>query len=103
MTAEATYRRALEAIRDYCDPMKSPPIYPATVLKMAEAALDPRNSQSEPLSASELLGGMPLMPASEAVLDAFLAGLDSPWHSKESRREWVRLFIRDVAAGRIKP
>jgi len=31
---------------------------------------------------------------------AFLAGLDSPNHSPESRRAWVRLFFRDMKAAR---
>jgi hypothetical protein len=35
-------------------------------------------------------------------VDAFLAGLDSPNHSPESRRAWVALFYRDMQrAGRI--
>lgn len=29
-------------------------------------------------------------------IDAFIAGLDSPWHSPESRAAWVRLFFRDM-------
>jgi len=29
---------------------------------------------------------------------AFLAGLDSPHHSPESRRAWVGLFFRDMKA-----
>lgn len=32
-------------------------------------------------------------------VDTFLAGLDSPNHSEESRRAWVRLFYRDLIAG----
>lgn len=29
-------------------------------------------------------------------VDSFLAGLDSPNHSPESRRDWVNLFYRDM-------
>jgi hypothetical protein len=35
-------------------------------------------------------GDMPL------DVDTFLAGLDSPNHSEASRRDWVRLFLRDM-------
>ena len=39
---------------------------------------------------------------SEAALDAFIAGIDSPWHSDESRRGWCRLFLRDAAMGVLR-
>jgi len=39
---------------------------------------------------------------SEDALDAFIAGLDSPWHSPESRRGWCRLFLRDAAMGVLR-
>lgn len=39
-------------------------------------------------------------------IDTFIAGLDSPNHSEQSRRDWIRLFYRDmenaVAAERIR-
>lgn len=36
-------------------------------------------------------------------VDTFLAGLDSPNHSQESRRAWVRLFYRDLIAAARQP
>jgi len=39
---------------------------------------------------------------SEAALDTFIAGLDSPWHTPEGRREWCRLFLQDAAMGVLR-
>jgi hypothetical protein len=35
---------------------------------------------------------------SEEMLDQFIAGVDSPYHSPESRKAWCRLFLRDMLA-----
>jgi len=44
----------------------------------------------------------PIDLRSEAALDAFMSGLDSPWHSDESRRSWCRMFLRDAAMGHLR-
>jgi hypothetical protein len=36
-------------------------------------------------------------------LDSFIAGLDSPNHSDESRRAWCRLFFRDMQRAATEP
>jgi len=43
-----------------------------------------------------------LVLRSEAALDTFIAGLDSPNHSESSRRAWCRLFLRDAAMGVLR-
>jgi hypothetical protein len=50
--------------------------------------------------------GSPTMPDTlteipDDVLDTFIAGLDSPNHSPESRRAWCRLFLRDMSLAHI--
>lgn len=52
---------------------------------------------SEPLTFRDVPATFPL------DLDAFIAGLDSPNHSEASRRDWCRLFYRDMQRAATPP
>jgi hypothetical protein len=76
----------------------SSPDQMADMLLDGLATLDAaRQPAPEPTAALE-----PIDLRSEDALDMFVAGLDSKWHTPESRRSWCRLFLRDAAMGVLR-